>query len=45
MLHFPLFDKDTSRMLTAELELFLEPDYLVTMPNMPLPPLSAMFER
>ena len=45
VLHFPLFDKDTSRILTAELDLFMGPDYLVTMPNMPLPPLSAMFER
>jgi magnesium transporter len=45
VLHFPLFDKDTNRILTAELDLFMGPDYLVTMPNMPLPPLSAMFER
>jgi len=45
VLHFPLFDKDTSRILTAELDLFMGPDYLVTMPNIPLPPLSAMFER
>jgi magnesium transporter len=45
VLHFPLFDKDTSRILTAELDLFMGPDYLITMPNMPLPPLSAMFER
>jgi magnesium transporter len=45
VLHFPLFDKDTSRILTAELDLFMGPDYLVTLPNMPLPPLSAMFER
>jgi len=45
VLHFPLFDKDTNRILTAELDLFMGPDYLDTMPNMPLPPLSAMFER
>ena len=45
VLHFPLFDKDTNRILTAELDQFMGPDYLVTMPNMPLPPLSAMFER
>ena len=45
VLHFPLFDKDTNRILTAELDLFLGPDYLITLPNMPLPPLSAMFER
>jgi magnesium transporter len=45
VLHFPLFDKDTGRILTAELDLFLGPDYLVTLPNIPLPPLTAMFER
>jgi magnesium transporter len=45
VLHFPLFDKDTGRILTAELDLFLGPDYLITLPNIPLPPLAAMFER
>jgi magnesium transporter len=45
VLHFPLFDKDTGRILTAELDLFLGPDYLITLPNIPLPPLSAMFDR
>jgi magnesium transporter len=45
VLHFPSFDKDTGRMLTAELDLFLGPDYLITLPNATLPPLSAMFER
>ena len=45
VLHFPLYDKDTSRILTAELDLFMGPDYLITLPNIPLPPLSAMFER
>jgi magnesium transporter len=45
VLHFPMYDKDSSRILTAELDLFLGPDYLITMPNIPLPPLAAMFER
>ncbi|MEO6207448.1 MAG: magnesium transporter CorA family protein [Candidatus Limnocylindrales bacterium] len=45
VLHFPMFDKDSGRILTAELDLFLGPDYLITMPNIPLPPLGAMFER
>ena len=31
--------------MTAELDLFLGPDYLITLPNIPLPPLAAMFER
>jgi magnesium transporter len=45
VLHFPLFDKDSGRILTAELDLFMGPDFLITLPNIPLPPLSAMFER
>ena len=45
VLHFPMFEKDTGRMLTAELDLFMGPDYLITLPNIPLPPLTAMFER
>jgi magnesium transporter len=45
VLHFPLFDKETDRLLTAELDLFIGPDYLITLPSTPLPPLTAMFER
>jgi magnesium transporter len=45
VLHFPMFEKETSRILTAELDLFMGPDYLITLPNIPLPPLAAMFER
>ena len=45
VLHFPLFEKETSRIVTAEMDLFMGPDYLITLPNIPLPPLTAMFER
>jgi magnesium transporter len=45
VLHFPIYEKSTSRMLTAELDLFMGPDYLITLPNVPLPPVTAMFER
>ena len=45
VLHFPIFEKATGRLLSAELDLFIGPDYLITLPNIPLPPLSAMFER
>ena len=45
VLHFPLYEKETGRILTAELDLFMGPDYLITMPNIPLPPLAAMYER
>jgi magnesium transporter len=45
VLHFPMYEKETGRILTAELDLFMGPDYLITLPNIPLPPLAAMFER
>ena len=45
VLHFPMFEKETGRILTAELDLFMGPDYLITLPDIPLPPLTAMFER
>jgi magnesium transporter len=45
VLHFPMFDKTTGRISAAELDLFMGPDYLITLPNIPLAPLSAMFER
>jgi magnesium transporter len=45
VLQFPIFEKSTGRLLSAELDLFIGPDYLITLPDTPLPPLSAMFER
>ncbi len=45
VLHFPVFEKSTGRLLSAELDLFIGPDYLITLPDTPLPPLGAMFER
>jgi len=45
VLHFPVFDKPSGRLLTAELDLFVGPDFLITLPDQNLPPLAAMFER
>jgi magnesium transporter len=45
VLHFAVFDKPSGRLLTAELDLFVGPDFLITLPDQNLPPLSAMFER
>ena len=45
VLHFPVFDKPTGRLLTSEVDLFVGPDFLITLPNEPLPPLGAMFDR
>ena len=45
VLHFPTFEKSSGRLLTAELDLFVGADYLITFSEIPLPPLQAMFER
>ena len=45
VLHFPIFEKSSGRLLTAELDLFVGPDYLITLSETPLPPLEAMFGR
>jgi magnesium transporter len=43
VMHFPFFEKTSG--LTAEVDLFVGPDYLITLTEHPLPPLQAMFER
>jgi magnesium transporter len=45
VLHFPVFDKAQERLLTAEVDVFVGPDFLITLPDQNLPPLTAMFER
>jgi magnesium transporter len=45
VLHFPFFEKSSGRLLTAEVDMFVGPDYLITLTEHPLPPLQAMFER
>jgi magnesium transporter len=45
VLHFPVFDKTVGRLNAAELDIFVGPDYLVTLPNQPLPPIEYLFER
>jgi len=45
VLHFPVFDKSQDRLLTTEVDIFVGPDYLITLPDQNLPPLAAMFER
>ena len=36
VLHFPRYDKSAGRLGTAELDVFIGPDFLVTIPNQPL---------
>ena len=40
VLHFPFYDKAVQRLNAAELDVFLGPDYLVTLPNVELLPVS-----
>jgi magnesium transporter len=45
VLHFPRYDKRVARLNAAELDLFVGPDFLITMPNEPLQPVEYLFER
>jgi magnesium transporter len=45
VLHFPAFDKAVGRLNAAELDMFVGPDYLITLPNRELPPVEYLFER
>jgi magnesium transporter len=45
VLHFPRFDKQVGRLNAAELDVFIGPDYVITMPNEPIQPLEYLFER
>jgi magnesium transporter len=45
VLHFPWYDSSVQRLNAAELDIVLGPDYLVTMPNVPLLPVNRLFNR
>jgi magnesium transporter len=45
VLHFPVFDKQVGRLNAGELDLFIGPDYVITLPNQPLQPVEYLFER
>ena len=45
VLHFPAYDKAVQRLNAAELDIFLGPDYLVTLPNVELLPVTRLFSR
>ena len=45
VLHFPAYDKQIGRLNAAELDVFVGPDYVVTLPNQPIPSLEYLFER
>src|SRR6266699_2184429 len=45
VLHFPFYDKSVQRLNAAELDFFVGQDYLVTLPNVELLPVSRLFQR
>ncbi|MFN2469992.1 MAG: magnesium transporter CorA family protein [Gaiellaceae bacterium] len=45
VLHFPFYDSHVQRLNAAELDTFLGPDYLVTLPNVELLPVTRLFSR
>jgi magnesium transporter len=45
VLHFPVYDKNVQRLNAGELDLFIGPDYLVTLPSVELLPLTRLFRR
>jgi magnesium transporter len=45
ILHFPVFDKKVGRLNAAELDIFIGPDFVITMPNDQLKPIEYLFER
>jgi magnesium transporter len=45
VLHFPIFDPAAGRLGTGELDLFVGPGFLISIPNQPLQPVEYLFER
>ena len=45
VLHVPVFDRKAGRLGAGELDLFVGPDFVVTLPNQALPPVEYLFER
>src|SRR3954466_3939633 len=45
ILHFPRYDPRPGRLNAAELDIFIGPDFVITLPNEPLQPVEYLFER
>src|SRR5215204_1339981 len=45
VLHFPVYDKAVQRLNAGELDVFVGPDYLVTLPMVELLPVTRLFQR
>ena len=45
VLHFPVYDKQVKRLNAAELDVFVGPDFVITLPNQSVPAVEYLFER
>src|SRR5918999_6554593 len=45
VLHFPFYDKTVQRLNAAELDVFIGPNLLITLPNVELLPVTYLFNR
>jgi len=45
VLHFPVYDTNVGRLNAGELDVFVGPDYLITLPAVELKPVTRLFER
>jgi magnesium transporter len=45
VLHFPVYNASVGRLDAGELDVFVGPEYLVTLPNVELKPVTRLFER
>ena len=45
VLHYPRNDKTIGRLNAAEIDVFIGPDFVITLPNMSLQPLDWLYER
>ena len=45
VMQFPRFDKERGRLHAAELDIFMGPDFVITLPNEEIVPLPALFAR
>jgi magnesium transporter len=45
VLHFPRYDKKVARLNAAEVDIFVGPDFMITLPNESLQPIAYLFER
>ncbi|MCC6754990.1 MAG: magnesium transporter CorA family protein [Solirubrobacterales bacterium] len=45
VVHVPVFDRKAKRLVAGEIDIFVGPDFMVTLPNRAIPPVEYLFER